>query len=236
MRAYLAADELHPASQAWQMHTNMFEKETVPAAIRWHYAEPESLTIAEYVVYGQMFQASLHGHAMEALRFRKDDPVDDCQGALIWSYSECWGETGWSIIDYYLRRKASYYWFRRACAPVKVIVRQRGDAAGDPPGQRHAAPSPAGGNRLVARWTAPAARRDTQPGDGAGQQHAGGGARTRCRATRRATRASGCMPPCCAGRRAAMDQCIWTLRPHRELALRGAANTASRHVPTAAGK
>ena len=65
---------------------------------------------------------------MEALRFRKNDPVDDCQGALIWSYSDCWGETGWSIIDYYLRRKASYYWFRRACTPVvKVIVRQRGE-------------------------------------------------------------------------------------------------------------
>ena len=126
MHEYLAPDERHPGSPAWQMHTNTFEKETVPAAIRWHYAEPETLSIAEYVLYGQMFQASLHGHAMEALRFRKDDPVDDCQGALIWSYSECWGETGWSILDYYLRRKASYYWFRRACAPVKVIVRQRG--------------------------------------------------------------------------------------------------------------
>jgi beta-mannosidase len=125
LREYLAPDELHPGSQAWQMHTNTFEKETVPAAIRWHYAEPEGLPVADYIRFGQMFQALLHGHAMEALRFRKNDPVDECQGALIWSFSECWGETGWSILDYYLRRKASYYWFRRACAPVKVIVRQR---------------------------------------------------------------------------------------------------------------
>jgi beta-mannosidase len=64
---------------------------------------------------------------MEALRFRKNDPLDDCQGALIWSYSDCWGETGWSILDYYLRRKASYYGFRRACRPVKAIVRRRGE-------------------------------------------------------------------------------------------------------------
>ncbi len=125
IREYLPADELRPGSPSWQMHTNMFEKETMPAAIRRHYAEPEGLSVEDYVVYGQMFQALIHGHAMEALRFRKNDPVDDCQGALIWSYSDCWGETGWSIIDYYLRRKASYYWFRRACAPVKVIVRQR---------------------------------------------------------------------------------------------------------------
>jgi beta-mannosidase len=125
---YLKPEERQPGAPAWQMHTNTFEKETVPAAIRRHYAEPEGLSIADYVLYGQMFQAGLHGHAMEALRFRKGDPVDDCQGALIWSYSDCWGETGWSILDYYLRRKASYYAFRRACAPVKVIVRRRGDS------------------------------------------------------------------------------------------------------------
>jgi len=99
----------------------------VPAAIRRHYADPENLGVAEYVLYGQMFQAMIHGHALEALRFRKQDPTDDCQGALIWSYSDCWGETGWSILDYYLRRKASYYWCMRAFAPLKVIVRQRGD-------------------------------------------------------------------------------------------------------------
>ncbi len=125
IRQYLTPEELQPGSPGWQMHTNMFEKETMPAAIRLHYAEPETLSVADYVLYGQMFQAILHGHAMEALRFRKDDPVDDCQGALIWSYSDCWGETGWSILDYYLRRKASYYWFRRACAPLKIIVRPR---------------------------------------------------------------------------------------------------------------
>ena len=82
---------MHPGSKAWQLHTNSFEKETVPAGIRLHYADPEKLTIPEYVLYGQMFQAILHGHAMEALRFRKYDPVDDCQGALIWSYRTAGG-------------------------------------------------------------------------------------------------------------------------------------------------
>ena len=127
IRDYLAPEEMQPDSTAWRVHTNTFEKDTVPAAIRLHYADPETLSVPDYVLYGQMFQAIAHGGAMEALRFRKHDPTDDCQGALIWSYSDCWGETGWSILDYYLRRKASYYWVRRACAPVKVIVRRRGD-------------------------------------------------------------------------------------------------------------
>jgi beta-mannosidase len=127
IREYLAPEEIRPESLAWRMHTNTFEKETVSAAIRRHYADPEPLTVPEYVLYGQMYQAIMHGHILEALRFRKQDPQDDCQGALIWAYSDCWGETGWSILDYYLRRKPSYYWIRRAAAPLKVIVRQRGE-------------------------------------------------------------------------------------------------------------
>jgi beta-mannosidase len=99
---------------------------TLDAGIQMHYADTNGLSLSEYVLYAQMCQAFIHGHAMEAMRFRKLDPADDCQGALIWSYSEPWGETGWSILDYYLRRKPGYYWVRRACAPVKVIVRQRG--------------------------------------------------------------------------------------------------------------
>lgn len=127
VREYLAPEEMHQDSPAWRIHTNLNEHETLAAAIRLHYADPEGLSVPEYLQFGQMFQALIHGHAMEALRFRKHDPQDDCAGALIWSYSDCWGETGWSILDYYLRRKASYYAFRRACAPLKVVVRRRGE-------------------------------------------------------------------------------------------------------------
>jgi len=127
IREYLSPEEMRRDHPAWRLHTNEFERDTLAAAIAYHYANPERLTLPQYVQYGQMFQAVMHGNAMEALRFRKHDPVNDCAGALIWSYSDCWGETGWSILDYYLRRKASYYWMRRACTPVKVIVRRRGD-------------------------------------------------------------------------------------------------------------
>jgi beta-mannosidase len=130
IREYLLPEEVKRDSLAWRIHTNQFETNTgntVPAAIHLHYADPDNLSVPEYVLYGQMFQMFLHEHAMEALRFRTNDPVADCHGALIWSFSDCWGETGWSVLDYYLRRKPSYYGFRRACAPVKVITRQRDD-------------------------------------------------------------------------------------------------------------
>ncbi|MCC6442072.1 MAG: hypothetical protein IT210_01305 [Armatimonadetes bacterium] len=125
IKEYLSEDEMKFDSPVWQLHTGMHEKGKVMEAIAYHYKNAENLTIQEYVNYGQMFQAIIHGYALEALRFRKYDPIDDCQGALVWSFSDCWGETGWSLVDYYMRRKPSYYWFKRACKPIKIIVRQR---------------------------------------------------------------------------------------------------------------
>jgi beta-mannosidase len=126
IRQYLRPGERHRGHHTWKLHSNSFEKGITAEAIRYHYADPECLSLAEFVLYGQMFQAIMLGRATEAFRFRKNDPKYECQGSLVWSYSDCWGETGWSVIDYYGRRKASYYWLRRACAPVKVIVRARG--------------------------------------------------------------------------------------------------------------
>ncbi len=124
-RKFLNKDELDVDSKAFQAHTNWFEKGTTPAAIRRHYADPDALALKDYIIYGQMFQATMYGRSIESMRFRKNDPKDDCQGALIWMYTDCWGETGWTLIDYYLSRKPSYYWFKRACAPVRAIVRRR---------------------------------------------------------------------------------------------------------------
>jgi len=42
-------------------------------------------------------------------------------------YNDCWGEVGWTIIDYYLRRKPSWYFVRRAYAPMRLILRAKGE-------------------------------------------------------------------------------------------------------------
>jgi beta-mannosidase len=130
VRQYFGPGELTRESPIWAIHTNGFDKlrgkaSMIAEGIRYHYGDPENFSLAQFVLYGQMFQALLHGSFVEASRFRKNDSAADCQGVLVWSYNDIWGEIGWSLIDYYLRRKASYYWFRRASAPVKVLVRSR---------------------------------------------------------------------------------------------------------------
>ncbi|MFA6241261.1 MAG: sugar-binding domain-containing protein [Candidatus Hydrogenedentales bacterium] len=127
IKQFLKPEERVVGSPAWKEHTNTFENETIPAAIQHHYADFADIDLAQRILYGQMFQATMYGRTIEALRFRKCDPRDDCQGAVIWMYNDCWGETGWTPIDYYLRRKASYYWIRNACTPAKAIVRRRGN-------------------------------------------------------------------------------------------------------------
>ena len=126
IKQYLKPEERHPDSRAWQEHTNAFERKTTPAGIQRHYADVDRISLSDRILYGQLFQAMMYGRSIEALRFRKHDPRDDCQGALIWMFDDCWGETGWTPIDYYLRRKPSYYWIRNACVPIKAIVRRRG--------------------------------------------------------------------------------------------------------------
>jgi len=48
-----------------------------------------------------------------------------CGGALVWQLNDCWPTTSWAIVDYYLRRKPSYYAVARVLAPVAVGVRRQ---------------------------------------------------------------------------------------------------------------
>ena len=127
IRTWLRPDEMDRTHRAWITHSNQFERNTTEVAIARFYADVDGLPLERYVRLSQMFQATMYGRTMDAFRFRKHDPVDDCAGALIWMWNDCWGENGWTPIDYCLRRKPAWYWLRRACLPVRSIVRRRGD-------------------------------------------------------------------------------------------------------------
>jgi beta-mannosidase len=103
----------------WQHHNNTFEKDTVLAGIAYHYSDTGSLDIDSYLLYAGLCQGLMYGYSLEALRFKPE-----CSGALFWMYNDCWGETGWTIIDYYIKRKISYYFVKRAFSPIKFILRE----------------------------------------------------------------------------------------------------------------
>ncbi len=118
IEAYLDGAPFDRNSEIWQHHNNTFEKNTVDAGIRRHYRDPENLSFDEYCLYSGLCQGLMIGYSLESFRFRAD-----CHGGLFWMFNDCWGEIGWSIIDYYLRRKPSFYFVRRALAPLRLILR-----------------------------------------------------------------------------------------------------------------
>ncbi len=121
-REYLGNSNIDTSSEAWQHHTNTFENKTVSAGICKHYKNPEKLNIDEYLLYSGLVQGLMYQYALESMRLRKN-----CHGALFWMFEDCWGEIGWTIIDYYLRRKPAFYFIKRAFEPVRLIIRSRGD-------------------------------------------------------------------------------------------------------------
>ena len=110
-----------PDTPTWHHHNNVFEKGTVAAGIRKHYAEPDGLALDDYLLYSGLTQGLMLQHALESIRGR-----DNGHGGLFWMYADCWGEVGWTILDYGLRRKTAYYFVRRAFAPVRLILRPDG--------------------------------------------------------------------------------------------------------------
>lgn len=109
-------------SKIWNLHNNTFEKLTVAAGIRKNFTEgsDRDLSLDEYLLYAGAVQSLMLEYSLESLRFKHF-----CGGGLFWMYNDCWGEVGWSIIDYYLNRKISFYGVRRAFAPVKLILREQ---------------------------------------------------------------------------------------------------------------
>jgi beta-mannosidase len=120
IETYLGGAPYDIESDVWQHHTNTFEKNTVLAGIAKHYGVGPELTLDDYILYSGLVQGLMYSYSLDSFRFRPE-----CHGGLFWMYNDCWGEVGWTIIDYYLRRKPSWYFVRRALAPRRLILREK---------------------------------------------------------------------------------------------------------------
>jgi beta-mannosidase len=123
LRRYLPPRELRRGSKSWAFHNNKFEKGTNQEALKRYWQPADEMSLAEYLRASQTIQAEALKFALEHWRRRKFSTA----GALFWMYADCWGEVGWTIVDYYLNRKPSYYAVRRAFAPVLASLQEGPD-------------------------------------------------------------------------------------------------------------
>ena len=76
------------------------------------FGTPKSLD--EHIAITQELQATMMRYAVEVYRRR----MYGTSGSLIWQYNEPWPAVTFSLVDFFGRAKASYYWVRGACAPI----------------------------------------------------------------------------------------------------------------------
>ncbi len=82
------------------------------------------LTGDERFVYAAVAQGIEYNQLTRALRAQAH-----CSGNLIWMFNDAWPESGFTPIDYYLTRKPSFYYLKRAFAPRKLLIVVRGGRA-----------------------------------------------------------------------------------------------------------
>ncbi|MEI6148981.1 MAG: hypothetical protein WCS01_07785 [bacterium] len=125
---YLPESQRTVDSEGFRFHTNrhgFMAKDAkgqlkVFAAIDLLAGDSASMTLEQLIESSQLLQADALKTATEQARRRKFD----CGGSMFWMFPDAWGEIGWSVVDYYLRKKASYDAIRQACAPVLVSIKE----------------------------------------------------------------------------------------------------------------
>ncbi|MBN1900744.1 glycoside hydrolase family 2 protein [Candidatus Sumerlaeota bacterium] len=102
---------------ALQNHQKMIEGNSRLFRYLWAYLMlPKNLDELSY--YSQLLQGEALKMGVQSWRSRKFDTA----GSLIWQINDCWPVISWSLVDYYKRPKASYYYARRFYAPLSAAL------------------------------------------------------------------------------------------------------------------
>lgn len=122
---YLPPDQRHPDSEDYKLHANdVYEGSELAVARAFVTATPEKLPLD---VYSELMQR-LQAQHMAALTETYRRNSDVCSGAMFWMYNDCWPVSSWTTHDYYLRRKALYYYMKRAFAPLSISFKEENSA------------------------------------------------------------------------------------------------------------
>jgi beta-mannosidase len=112
-------EEIALCNDIWTHHGEQKGKRAlILNALERHMVDTTNINEEEYLLYSGIMQGVLYDELTLALR-----RMPHCSGQLIWMYNDCWPETGWTVIDYYLTRKSSFYFMKRSCRTNISIVR-----------------------------------------------------------------------------------------------------------------
>jgi beta-mannosidase len=133
LRQFLPADQQTFRSFAWEHHDNAVNFWTEGPGLTYtmlefwtglHYAE---MGMDEYAFTSGLLQSE--GLMEYITNYRRR--MFSSSSAIFWMYNDSWPAThGWSIVDYFLRKKLPYHTVRRAFQPVTVVLADEGERIG----------------------------------------------------------------------------------------------------------
>jgi len=134
LRQFLPESERHLLSATWRHHDNPFAwmpakagdlSRTMETVRFWTGRDPLKMKWNDYAFASAILQAE--GLQEYAANYRRR--MFSSASAIFWSYNDSWPVThGWTIVDYYGRRKISYHPVRRAFQPVTAFVVEDGSS------------------------------------------------------------------------------------------------------------
>lgn len=124
LRQFLPEDERHYLSTSWEYHDNEMVWRPDGLMIeqwldRWLGLVPSQMLLEDYAFYSAVLQAEALVEYINNFRRR----MWSSSSAIFWMYNDSWPVThGWTIVDYYLRRKLAYHPVRRAFDRLQVVA------------------------------------------------------------------------------------------------------------------
>lgn len=129
LRQFLPEGERTLLSLSWDHHDNPFACQNVrnsglagrayQTVALWTGLDPLAMNLEDYSFVSGLLQAE--GLAEYISNYRRR--MFSSASAIFWMYNDAWPVThGWTIVDYYRRRKLAYQPVRRAFQPVTVVV------------------------------------------------------------------------------------------------------------------
>ena len=114
MRQYLCGN-VSRDDPAFETHNNFQEIGRINKMLNRYYVDDaDGLDMRRLIRFSQYMQGDIYRFSMETFIRR----APDCMGVLYWMFNDCWGCTSWTAIDYYGRKKASWYMIKRAFSPL----------------------------------------------------------------------------------------------------------------------
>jgi beta-mannosidase len=123
LREFLPEDERYYLSPSWEYHDNEIAQNARSLMgeewfARWLGMRPGEMTLDDYAYYSGVLQAEALVEYIHNFRRR----MFSTSSAIFWMYNDSWPVThGWTIVDYYRRRKLAYHPVRRAFEPVQIM-------------------------------------------------------------------------------------------------------------------